>query len=399
MDRGTTISGVGHLGLILWVALGDWLFAPSDMPPMEVAEVSLVSEAEFDAMMAAAPSTPKPSKEPAVEPAKPEVSAPEPVQPDLPPAEPLPEPAQPEAAVEPAPQPELPPEVPVSADPQPVEAPPPVAPIAAEEQPIPVPTADKRPKPRPIDRVAPTPVDVTEDAPEVADTVTPEVTDQPAPDAPVVTEDQPAAAPEAATTQIITEAVDTEEDAPQLAPTSSRRPQSRPEKPAEQPVEETPTETATATDTQTETPPEDAPDPAADAIAAALAEAAAEPATDPADSGGQDAPQGPPMTSGERDALRVAVKQCWNVGSLSSEALRTTVTVRVDVGEDGKPDAASIRMTGYEGGSEAAASMMFEVARRAIIRCGKNGYPLPADKYDQWKDLELVFDPNGMRMR
>ena len=105
------------------------------------------------------------------------------------------------------------------------------------------------------------------------------------------------------------------------------------------------------------------------------------------------------MTSGERDALRVAVKQCWNVGSLSSEALRTTVTVRVDVGEDGKPDAASIRMTGYEGGSEAAASMMFEVARRAIIRCGKNGYPLPADKYDQWKDLELVFDPNGMRMR
>jgi hypothetical protein len=43
--------------------------------------------------------------------------------------------------------------------------------------------------------------------------------------------------------------------------------------------------------------------------------------------------------------------------------------------------------------------MMFEVARRAIIRCGKGGYPLPPEKYAQWKELELVFDPSGMRLR
>jgi hypothetical protein len=28
------------------------------------------------------------------------------------------------------------------------------------------------------------------------------------------------------------------------------------------------------------------------------------------------------MTDGEKDALRVAVQQCWNVGSLSTDALR-----------------------------------------------------------------------------
>ena len=43
-----------------------------------------------------------------------------------------------------------------------------------------------------------------------------------------------------------------------------------------------------------------------------------------------DIPRGPPMTQGEREALRVAVQQCWNVGSLSSEALRTTVVVSVN---------------------------------------------------------------------
>ena len=146
-------------------------------------------------------------------------------------------------------------------------------------------------------------------------------------------------------------------------------------------------------------------DAGAEAIAAALAEATAEPATEAVtedvteDTGNQDAPLGPPLTAGETDALRVAVKQCWALGSLSSEAMRTTVTVRLDVGQDGRPDTGSIRMTGFDGGPQAAAELMFEVARRAIIRCGKNGFSLPQDKYDQWKDLELVFDPNGMRMR
>ena len=39
------------------------------------------------------------------------------------------------------------------------------------------------------------------------------------------------------------------------------------------------------------------------------------------------APAGPPLTFGQREGLRVAVSQCWNVGSLSTEALRTIVTI------------------------------------------------------------------------
>ncbi len=105
------------------------------------------------------------------------------------------------------------------------------------------------------------------------------------------------------------------------------------------------------------------------------------------------------MTSGEKDALRVAVQQCWNVGSLSSDALSTTVVVFVSVAQTGVPDAGSIRMVDYSGGSDAGARGAFEAARRAIIRCGARGFPLPADKYDQWREMELVFNPEGMRMR
>ena len=105
------------------------------------------------------------------------------------------------------------------------------------------------------------------------------------------------------------------------------------------------------------------------------------------------------MTSGEIDGLRVAIKQCWNLGTLSTAAMQVTVTVRVDVGQDRKPVSASIRMTGFEGGADAAATQVFEAAKRAIIRCSKDGLPLPSDKYESWRDLELVFDPTGMRLR
>ena len=77
---------------------------------------------------------------------------------------------------------------------------------------------------------------------------------------------------------------------------------------------------------------------AAEVDHAALAEALAEeaPADAPAaeetaDTGAadQNLPVGPPMTAGEKDALRVAVNACWNVGALSMEALRTTITAHL----------------------------------------------------------------------
>jgi hypothetical protein len=41
----------------------------------------------------------------------------------------------------------------------------------------------------------------------------------------------------------------------------------------------------------------------------------------------------------------------------------------------------------------------FENARRAILRCGAQGYNLPPEKYEQWKLVTINFDPNDVRLR
>jgi hypothetical protein len=140
------------------------------------------------------------------------------------------------------------------------------------------------------------------------------------------------------------------------------------------------------------------PDVEADAIAAALAEATADAPPAATASAPANIPQGPPMSGGEVEGLRIAINRCWVTSTLSTEAMNTTVTLRVLMSEDGKP--TSIEMTNFEGGSRQAADRAFEAGRRAVIRCaGSEGYDLPPEKYGQWQVLNLIFDPNGMRLR
>jgi len=95
----------------------------------------------------------------------------------------------------------------------------------------------------------------------------------------------------------------------------------------------------------------------------------------------------------------VAVEECWNVGNLSSEALATTVVVAVSMFEDGRPDIETIRLLSFSGGSADAADRAYGAARRAIIRCGAAGYDLPSGKYDRWRDIEMTFNPERMRIK
>lgn len=106
-----------------------------------------------------------------------------------------------------------------------------------------------------------------------------------------------------------------------------------------------------------------------------------------------------PLTGEEKTALRVAVQQCWNVGSLSAEALQTVIVVAFEMNEQARPVTSSIRMLSSSGGSDLAANQAFEATRRAIIRCGVRGYDLPEDKYDRWRYIELTFDPKRMRIK
>lgn len=369
-----------------WVAFGAWF--PSEPLPSQVQEVSLISEAEF-ARLSQQVAAPDLSPEPATltQPdaaSLPEVTSPPAETPNVTPPEPVTA-VEPDPVVEdrPDPVPDAQPEALTEITrPEPVEVP---------DLPTPIRPAERPAAGQQIDRVAPVPV-----APPPPDT-TPDAVTRPevAPDEGAETpqEIQDATAPEAASDRIVTEENQSDAPAASAAPTSSVRPKSRPRRPdptpepavAEAPSEPDPTPAPAATERPADR---------ADAVGDALAEALA---------GGADVeapePSGPPLTSGEKEALRVAVSSCWNVGSLSSEAIRTTVIIRVSLSQDGKPDAGSIRMLSSTGGSATAAKQAYEAARRAVIRCGAKGFDLPPEKYAQWRDIEMTFNPERMRIR
>jgi hypothetical protein len=191
---------------------------------------------------------------------------------------------------------------------------------------------------------------------------------------------QPELSAEAATSRIVTEAA-----TPSGAVEKSLRPLVRPERAT--PPTETPTAAAT------ETPPAQAAEaaPATDEAAVAAALEAAVAATEsPA------VAEGPPMTGSETEGFRVAVNSCWNVDP-GSVAARVTVEVGFSLNREGKVEG-DVRLMSSDG-DQSAVDTAFQAARRAILRCQKNGYELPADKYDQWRDVIIVFDPSGMKLR
>ncbi len=391
MNKGLLISGLGHLGLVLWALLGGWFTWTTETPAVQVAQVSLITTSEFDAMTSAAPKVDDTAPAPQLQPPATKTPKPKPR-----PAPTTPKPAEPKPA-EPAPTPDPTP-TPDAAAPDAPEVPPPVAPPSDTPQPIPVQPSEKAPAPGAAERIASTPVDST-DQPKTADTATPAQTDTPSPDSQPVPED-PAAAPEKTVTAVVPDAKPTEDNAPQLAPTSSPPPPARP-KPVDTPPE--PTKTA---DTEATPDPAPADTSAADqaAIDAALADAtapdtaAATPEPSQTGSGGTgDQPIGAALNSGEVDNLRHVIGPFWNIGSLSTEATRVTVTMRVQVSQDQK--ILSVEMVDFTGGTAEAAKQAFEAAKRAVYRGASKGLGLPPDKYDTWKSMLFTFDTSQGRLR
>ncbi len=106
------------------------------------------------------------------------------------------------------------------------------------------------------------------------------------------------------------------------------------------------------------------------------------------------------LSATEADGLRLAIQKCWNIGVLSKGAQAVTVTVGFSMTPEARHEQGSIRLVRALGGSETAIQQAFEAARRAIIRCeGPDGYGLPPEKFDAWRDATITFNPEGMRLR
>ena len=101
------------------------------------------------------------------------------------------------------------------------------------------------------------------------------------------------------------------------------------------------------------------------------------------------------LTDAEIETLRMSIRKCYNVGALPETAQSVAVTLRVKLDRAGLPMKEHIKLLRFVGGSKADAEQVFTAARLAVLRCGRAGFGLPLDKYDQWKDLELTFDATG----
>ena len=367
METGTKISAIAHVSLISWALFGGTF--RSEPLPMAVQDVTVISAEQFAAMTAQreAPEVPTDPAE-LQQPTEPdEIDTPEPAPEEQPEPEPVAQPV-------PEPEPEVEPEeVEIQPEPELIELPPTLEQPEPEVAALPVPPGPEA-EPSPADKIAPEQIAPPPPEAKPDDIETPPVSlDE---GAEVQQEQQNQTAPEEAAPEIVTEAEEVEDPAPRTSP----RPRVRPNRPAPPPEPEV----AEA--------PEPAPtEPAQDdqAINDALAEAL----------GNGTEPSGPPLTSGEKDAMRVAVSRCWNVGSLSTDALETIVVVGFSLTRDGKVVGGSLQLLDSTGGSPASAKQAYEAARRAILRCGAKGYDLPADKYDQWQDIEITFNPERMRIK
>jgi len=394
MRTGALVSAIGHGAVIGLAIFGLPWFSARESTPIRVTEVEFVSQAEFAALQAAAPgprapeARPEPVEEVLVAPETPAVAEP-------PPAAPEPEP-EPEVATL---APGFDPATPLAPAPEGVTLVPPVASLDAVAP----------PRSRPVERIAAIPAPAPPEAARPAETPLPELSSEPAPE-PIEArpaEAPPEAAPPAAaptppapTAPAASPGLVAQAEPPRPRPANLARPQAQvaatqPERTPEREPEPATPPTVTAATPPTEstppTPPAQQPD-VASQVAAAVAAARAASETGAAETS---LPEGPPISGAEREGLRLAVQRCWNVPAGLRDAQELKITLAAELTAQGDVISSSIRMIEPATPPDGRFQQAYEAGRRALIRCAPYT-SLPREKYAQWRNIEVVFNPEGM---
>lgn len=97
------------------------------------------------------------------------------------------------------------------------------------------------------------------------------------------------------------------------------------------------------------------------------------------------------LSQSEIDALRARLRECWNPPVGAMDAVNLYVIYRVLMKKDGT--VQDIVLVG--GPPSQLGPALAESAKRALLQCQPYKM-LKADHYDQWKDLEIKFDPKEM---
>ncbi len=333
MPTGVAISLALHLAVIAAI----WIGVPEfgrPMAPSDPIPVEVISEAELAARTGEPKTTaPEPEREPEPEPAP----APEPAEPeaeagDVPPPPPAPEVAE----APPAPQP---PEAEPPAPPLPTPPRPPAKPVSKPEP-------DPEPQPEPEPEPEPERAEASEDAPDLS-----------APRPPQKPRVQLADKPE--------EREEPREDrlTSILKNVAKLEPAAEDDRKEEEREEES----------------EEAEE--------------AEPRPQQAEKEKKDEAIGDRLTAGEREAIKRQISDRWNVPAGARDAENLVIKIKVRLTRDGSVRHTEILST------ERMSDSFYRAAAESALRAVRMASPLqglPPEKYENWREIDLTFNPREM---
>jgi len=147
-----------------------------------------------------------------------------------------------------------------------------------------------------------------------------------------------------------------------------------------------------------DTPPRDAPQFNADQVAALLDKrdpqrqmAAAETLNNQPNLGASSGASAQ-LSQSEIDALRARISSCWSPPPGINASSKIYVVLRVLFKQDASMSREPVLV---EGSASALGPALAESAKRALLLCQPSTMLKP-EHYDQWKDLELKFDPQEL---
>ncbi len=108
-------------------------------------------------------------------------------------------------------------------------------------------------------------------------------------------------------------------------------------------------------------------------------------------SAGKATGQAATLTQTEQNALAASMRKCWNppISAFSEDGL--TVRLLVNLNRNGSVNGTPKILSQI---NSSVAGATAKAAQRAVMRCSP--YALNAQKYDNWKQVDVTFDPNDL---
>lgn len=104
---------------------------------------------------------------------------------------------------------------------------------------------------------------------------------------------------------------------------------------------------------------------------------------------------GPALTATQVDLIRQTIRKCWHFPAGLKNADELIVDIKMELDPEGNVKKAEIVDNGRMS-SDPDFRTAAENAYRAVLDPNCNPLPLPKERYEKWKDLELSFNPKDM---